>query len=316
MVRRRTQPGDGHFVGAGRRARRRGRRRLDPHPPGHRPQRGRDRLDDPAPARRSRLRHRGRAGRAPPRLRALRPAPHRGQPRRPQRPLRRPLRAPRHAPRGAPARRLLVQGHGGPTPTSTPSSARSGAGSPDPPHVRRLLPSIRRSGATSAARAHGLWRMRTTPHEIRSQGRLPGAQGRRVRPTRRRLRPWRPGSGCCSCWPVCREPQVNLTVRDERGEVVRKYDLSYPEVKVAGGVQRQGPRARPRGVGEGPRAARRGRRLGVAPACPSSAPASTARPSRPSGASTVSCSPAACRAYLSAWATAGGAHFPGYADAA
>ena len=29
------------------------------------------------------------------------------------------------------------------------------------------------------------------------------------------------------------EPQVNLTVRDERGEVVRKYDLSYPEVKVA-----------------------------------------------------------------------------------
>jgi hypothetical protein len=29
------------------------------------------------------------------------------------------------------------------------------------------------------------------------------------------------------------EPQVNLIVRDERGEVVRKYDLSYPEVKVA-----------------------------------------------------------------------------------
>ena len=29
------------------------------------------------------------------------------------------------------------------------------------------------------------------------------------------------------------EPQVNLTVRDENGEVIRKYDLSYPEVKVA-----------------------------------------------------------------------------------
>ena len=29
------------------------------------------------------------------------------------------------------------------------------------------------------------------------------------------------------------EPQVNLKVRDEVGEVVRKYDLSYPAVKVA-----------------------------------------------------------------------------------
>lgn len=29
------------------------------------------------------------------------------------------------------------------------------------------------------------------------------------------------------------EPQVNLKVRDEIGDVVRKYDLSYPEVRVA-----------------------------------------------------------------------------------
>lgn len=29
------------------------------------------------------------------------------------------------------------------------------------------------------------------------------------------------------------EPQVNLTVRDEDGEVIRKYDLSYPAVRVA-----------------------------------------------------------------------------------
>ena len=29
------------------------------------------------------------------------------------------------------------------------------------------------------------------------------------------------------------EPQVNVTVRDEVGEVIRKYDLSYPEVRVA-----------------------------------------------------------------------------------
>ena len=29
------------------------------------------------------------------------------------------------------------------------------------------------------------------------------------------------------------EPRVNLTVRDEVGEVIRKYDLSYPAVKVA-----------------------------------------------------------------------------------
>ena len=29
------------------------------------------------------------------------------------------------------------------------------------------------------------------------------------------------------------EPQVNLTVRDEIGDVVRKYDLSYPAAKVA-----------------------------------------------------------------------------------
>ncbi|CAM3748510.1 hypothetical protein [Nocardioides zeicaulis] len=29
------------------------------------------------------------------------------------------------------------------------------------------------------------------------------------------------------------EPQVNLKVRDEVGDVVRKYDLSYPEVRVA-----------------------------------------------------------------------------------
>ena len=101
------------------------------HPPGHRPQRGRDRLDDPAAARRSRLRHRGRAGRAPPRLRALRAAPRRGQPRRPQRPLGRPLRAPRHAPRGAPARRLLVEGQVDRLLRVRPPRARSGAGSPD-----------------------------------------------------------------------------------------------------------------------------------------------------------------------------------------
>ncbi len=56
------------------------------------------------------LRDRGRPRRPAARLRALRPAPRRGQPRRPQRPLRRPLRAPRHAARGAQARRLLVQG--------------------------------------------------------------------------------------------------------------------------------------------------------------------------------------------------------------
>jgi hypothetical protein len=29
------------------------------------------------------------------------------------------------------------------------------------------------------------------------------------------------------------EPQVNLKVRDESGEVIRKYDLSYPSIKVA-----------------------------------------------------------------------------------
>lgn len=29
------------------------------------------------------------------------------------------------------------------------------------------------------------------------------------------------------------EPQVNLTIRDELGEVVRRYDLSYPVVRVA-----------------------------------------------------------------------------------
>lgn len=29
------------------------------------------------------------------------------------------------------------------------------------------------------------------------------------------------------------EPRVNLTIRDEVGDVVRKYDLSYPEVRVA-----------------------------------------------------------------------------------
>ncbi len=29
------------------------------------------------------------------------------------------------------------------------------------------------------------------------------------------------------------EPQVNLKVRDERGEVIRKYDLSYPAARVA-----------------------------------------------------------------------------------
>lgn len=29
------------------------------------------------------------------------------------------------------------------------------------------------------------------------------------------------------------EPQVNLTIRDELGEVIRKYDLSYPVVRVA-----------------------------------------------------------------------------------
>ncbi|GAA5114388.1 hypothetical protein GCM10023339_19960 [Alloalcanivorax gelatiniphagus] len=29
------------------------------------------------------------------------------------------------------------------------------------------------------------------------------------------------------------EPRVNRTIRDERGEVVRKYDLSYPDAKIA-----------------------------------------------------------------------------------
>ena len=100
------------------------------------------------------------------------------------------------------------------------------------------------------------------------------------------------------------EPQVNLTVRDERGEVVRKYDLSYPEVKVAvefnGKVHVSSPGRGRRTSSDVRRSTTRG-----GACCPSSAPASTAPPSRPSGASTVSCSPAACRAYLCAWATSG-----------
>lgn len=29
------------------------------------------------------------------------------------------------------------------------------------------------------------------------------------------------------------EPRINLTIRDEAGDVIRKYDLSYPLAKVA-----------------------------------------------------------------------------------
>ena len=119
-------PATGTFVGHGRRARRPGRRRLDAHLQGTGLSEGEIGWTIlPEHAGRGYATE-ARERRAAPGLRALRAAAHRGQPRRPQRPLRRPLRAPRDAPRVPQARRLLVQGRSGPTPTSTPSSPRSG----------------------------------------------------------------------------------------------------------------------------------------------------------------------------------------------
>ena len=116
--------------------------------------------------------------------------------------------------------------------------------------------------------------------------------------------PWRPVCGCCSCWPGSRSRRSTSPVRDERGEVVRKYDLCYPDVRVA--VEYNGKAARRSSPGRGRTDLERREAIdddGWRLLAVISSGIYKAPPSRPSAASTVCCWRAACRASRSAWVT-------------
>ena len=241
MVRRRTQPGDGHFVGL-----------VVEHDgevvgdsililQGTGLSEGEIGWTILPAACRSRLRHRGRAGRAPPRLRALRPAPRRAPTSTPAT-----TAPPPSASASACAARCTGSATsgpraGGPTPTSTPSSARSGAGSPDPPaDVHRAAPGGQLGLVDLVVVGDWLVRWRgLSPEQLveacrRSRhrdSRKALAAAQLVRrdvdsPMETRLRLLLVLAGLP-------EPEVNLLVRDELGAVVRRYDLCYPLVRVA-----------------------------------------------------------------------------------
>ena len=77
-------------------------------------------------------------------------------------------------------------------------------------------------------------------------------------------RPWRLGCRMLLVLAGLPEPQVNLKIRDEDGEVLRKYDLSYPAVRVAVEYNGKVDVLTPRSLGRGPGAARCHRRRRLA----------------------------------------------------
>ena len=70
------------------------------------------------------------------------------------------------------------------------------------------------------------------PRLVRTPGGGRGTRRRVVRPARRGLAHGDEAAPAPALAGLP-EPQVNLKIRDEDGEVLRKYDLSYPAVRVA-----------------------------------------------------------------------------------
>ena len=86
----------------------------------------------------------------------------------------------------------------------------------------------------------------------------------RVRARRRRLADGDQASHAPGAGGASPRPEVNHTIRDRHGCVLRRFDLCYPDVQVIVGDRRAPARRQPGAVGVGHRSPRGVRRRGVA----------------------------------------------------